>query len=114
MKKFILILAILTLCPVLALATGPYLTCDSYPKTAWQPTFFMVTLDSGTPINSPAKTNTDGSVTLWYDLTAITVGNHTVSVTANDVWGASTASPFSFSRPAAGVATVPKNLTISQ
>lgn len=90
----------------------PFLVCNSYPTTVSQPTYFMVTMDGGTAVNSPALVNTDNSVQLHYDVTSLAVGNHSVTVTACNIWGCSAAtSPFVFTK---SVPTTPTGIVISQ
>ena len=85
------------------LAFGAYLVCDPYPTSVTQPTNFHIYMDGATtPIESPAFKNPDNSVQLKHDLSSVTVGQHTVQVSAviEDVWGISetTRTPFTYTK----------------
>jgi hypothetical protein len=93
---------------------APFLVCDPYPTTVAQPTSFLVTMDGGAQVEVAALKLADNSVRLSYDLTAVAVGNHTVTVVARTVWGDSNASsPFAFVRPSQSAAS-PQNISISK
>ena len=110
LKTSILILAII-LSAAMAWGAGPYVVCDPYPNTTTQPTDFGVIVDGGAEIISPAQTLGDASRRLYFDIAGITSGSHTMSVKAlviDSTWGRleSSATPFSFSKPASPGATV--------
>jgi hypothetical protein len=91
----------------------PFLVCDSYPSSAPQPTSFVLTFDNSAPIEVPVYVNTDNSVQIHYDLTALSSGAHTVVAQAKDLWGVSDASaPFAFTKPAGKLGT-PSNVKIN-
>ena len=109
MKKLVLltVFCCLVIAPSLALS-APYLVCAPYPTTVVQPTLFAVTVDGSAVVDSPALKLTDNSVRLSFDVGALSVGTHNVSVKAVLVhpdWGRleSAATPFSFPRPGAPV-----------
>jgi hypothetical protein len=98
------------------------LVCDSYPTTVLQPTAFKVYLDGAvTGVSSTPQVNGDSSKQLSYDLTSLSVGSHTVQVTAAivDVWGTSESAkapttPFSFTkRDVSLVPTAPTNTALA-
>ena len=105
MKKIIFILAII-LCASPVWAT-PFLVCDVYPTGANQPTFFKVSIDGGSEVETPAYAAT-GGVMVHYDVGGVTVGVHSWTVRAcieTDPWGGggcSATSPFSSTRHAVG------------
>lgn len=81
---------------------APFLVCDPAP-VAEGVTHYEVILGTGAPVMVPAP--------LKYDLAAVPAGANTVQVRAvkiDPLWGTlkSTATPFSFTRPAAPGATV--------
>ena len=85
----------------------PFLVCTTYASGPNQPTEFEVYLDGATaPIISPAQTVT-GGVRLHYDVSAVTNGNHTVTVQAvrvDALWGrleSAASAPFAFTKPSA-------------
>jgi hypothetical protein len=99
---------------MVAQAKAANLTCDPYFASGpgGLPTSFIVTMDSGTPVTVAPKVNSDGSVTLWYDCSALSAGNHTVTVQAANTWGSSPASaPFVFTKPS-GTLVIPTNVTV--
>ena len=90
---------------------SPFLVCDPYPTTTVQPTHFNLVIDGGTAFDVAAYKNTDNSVILYYNLSTITNGSHTITVKAvviDPLWGrAESASvPFAFVKP---VVTSPLN-----
>lgn len=110
--KRLLFALILLLGSTLTLQAAPFLVCDPYPTTVVQPTSFLVVLDGAAPVEVAAFRQADNSVRLSYDLSAVSVGNHTVTVTARNIWGDSNASsPFAFTRPSQNP-TAPANLSI--
>jgi hypothetical protein len=96
MKKALIVLA-MTLIPSLCFA-GPFLTCTSIP--AGSVDSIGVTMDASAEVFVSPKVNPDGTLTLWYDLATVTVGNHNVVLRPKKgVWyGATT--PSAFPRPA--------------
>ena len=109
MKRIILMVLVMIFIPIFASAS-PVLVCDPYPVGASQPDQFVLVIDAGSPITSPAETLVDGTKRLKYDLAGISTGTHNVTVKARiDLWGLeSTATPFAFAKPAAAV--VPANI----
>jgi hypothetical protein len=112
MRRMILLTVVLFFLMTLLSQAAPFLVCDPYPTTGWQPTSFLITIDGGAIITSPAFKNPNNSVQLKYDLSAVSVGAHNVTVRSADVWGSSVAVPFTFTRPATTPA-VPSNINIS-
>jgi len=106
--------------PILFIAqtaeAAPFLICDPYPGGAGHvvPITFVLIFDGGTPVETPAFNNPDGSVKLNYDLSAIVAGTHTVTAAARDLWGGTSApsSPFTFTKPATPP-VVPTNINIT-
>ena len=93
--KFILALsiALLVLIPSVALA-GPFLVCDAY-LPADGILNFKVSMDGGAYIDSVPVSNA-----LKYDMSAVTVGVHTIKAQACNLWGCSLDSlPLAFTRP---------------
>jgi hypothetical protein len=108
------LVACLTLLAFPLLGQSAHLVCDPYPTTAHQPTSFLLTFDGGTPIETPATVKADGSVWLYYDLTGLANGAHTVTCQSKDVWGVSASSvPLSFVKPAT-VLGLPTNVKVAQ
>lgn len=92
---------------------SPYLVCDPVPTTGVQPTSYLVTIDGAAAVEVAAFRLADNSVRLSYDLSAVAVGNHTVTVKAKTIWGESSASaPFVFARPSQN-ASAPVGISIS-
>lgn len=58
-KLFFIIGVIVVLIPALATA-GPNVVCDPYLTTVTQPTVFVLSVDGGAAIDSPAQAMTDG------------------------------------------------------
>lgn len=110
--RVFLMAVMLYLLAVIYSEAAPFLVCDPYPSTGWQPTKFLITIDGGAVIESPAFKNPDNSVQLKYDLGSISAGSHSLTVRSADVWGSSTAVPFSFTKPSAPP-TAPANINIS-
>jgi len=103
MKKYFAVLFCALALPGLAVA-APFVVSDPYPASGVQPDGFAVSVDGGAVVESPAQAVT-GGVRLYYDVSAVSAGTHTLRVKAykNDaVWGRleSTEAVFTFSRPA--------------
>ena len=103
MKKFFAVLFLALLVPGLSWAS-PFVVSDPYPAAGIQPDGFAVSVDGGAVVESPAQAVT-GGVRLYYDVSAMSSGTHTLRVKAykNDAaWGRleSTEAVFTFSRPA--------------
>lgn len=86
---------------------APFLSCAIYPAGPAQPSEFEIYMDGATtPVISPAFT-VSGGVRMHYDLSTMTVGNHTVTAKAAKTtpeWGrlvSSSSPPFAFTRPSA-------------
>ena len=83
---------------------APFLICD--PQAGVQ--FYRITGDPFWTGNVPAQL--DGSIKS--DLLGIAIGTHSIQVSAcSELWGCSTPSPFSFTRPAL---QLPGALTITK
>ena len=112
-KKWLVgLFLLLFACPAFA---GPFIVCDPYPSTAIQPTEFVLVIDGGSPVTSPAV-NVVGGVGLRHDLMGIAAGAHNVTVKAvkvDPVWGRleSANIPFMFVRPVNPTAPVNISLT---
>ena len=66
---------------------GPFLVCDEYtpPPSGDRclPDTFLVQLDNGVWIQTPAQVNPNtGNTRLYYDLSGVPAGSHTVKVKA--------------------------------
>lgn len=99
MRK-ILIILVMVLFPMAGWA-APFLSCTAVPAGSIDK--IELTIDGATPILVDPKTNTDGTLTLWYDLNGVSVANHNFRIRAKKgVWygGYSTPDPFVFTRPA--------------
>lgn len=60
-----------------------HLTSNPYPAGQPQPDTFIVTLDGGTPVESPAQKNADGSTQLYFQLPAgLPAGQHVAIIAA--------------------------------
>jgi hypothetical protein len=109
-------LALLTLLSLACLAqASPFLVCDPYPAglaQAVMPVSFVVTGLSANPLSVPATTNSDGTIQLHYDLSALGNGTYTVTAAAVNVFGglSGNSAPFTFT---SGVPAVPTNLRIT-
>lgn len=74
---------------------GPFLTCDP-PSESDGVTHYIVIIDTEGPVTVPID---QGRGTLFYDLSGITDGDHTVTVKAKNLWTESEPStPFPFAR----------------
>ena len=111
MKRLIPIVLSFLLMSSVAFAS-PFIVCDPYPVGVSQPDQFILTIDAGSPITSPAETLADGTKRLKYDLAGISTGTHSVTVKARiDLWGLeSTSVPFSLEKPS--VAASPAGLKL--
>lgn len=107
-KTFFVALMVFALAFVYQIAmAAPFLICDAYPSGASQPTFFKVSLDGASEVNTSAYATT-GGVMIHYDVGSVSVGVHSWTVRAcieTDPWGGggcSATAPFSSTRHAAG------------
>jgi hypothetical protein len=108
MKIFFALLLLFVAGPLMA---APFLVCDPYPATMTV-SYFTVTIDGGTPVQSVPLVNTDGTSQLHFDLTVVPAGSHTVTIKAGNVWGESASSaPFAFTKPASVLQT-PGNINL--
>lgn len=85
---------------------APFVVSDPYAATATQPDGFVVSMDGGPVVESPADPVTASTVRFKFDVGSTVSGSHTVRVKAfkNDAaWGRleSTEAVFTFTRPAA-------------
>ena len=85
---------------------APFVVSDPYPAAATQPDGFVVSMDGGPVVESPADPVTASTVRFKFDVGSTVSGSHTIKVKAykNDtVWGRleSTEAVFTFTRPAA-------------
>jgi len=119
----ILFVLLFTLAVPVGVHAAPFAVADSY-TTGVIPDTFKVSLDGAAEIASPAFSGTmsDGTVltnTLHFDVGAVTVGAHSLTVKAckdNGVWGeaCSAASPFSFTRPALAAPAIPTGTSLKR
>ena len=84
---------------------APFVVSDPYAATATQPDGFVVSMDGGPVVESPADPVTASTVRFKFDVGSVTSGSHTVRVKAykNDaVWGRqeSVEAVFTFTKPA--------------
>jgi hypothetical protein len=123
MKRVFCFLFILGLMIPAAVNASPYLVCDSYPAGGGQPTAFVVmegTVSSAgvfvvtkTYPDSPAKINTDGTATLFFDTNVMSNGLKAVTVKAKNAGGESAASsPFTFTLPVPVAPAVPTGFSL--
>ena len=87
-KLFLSLLCVLAMAGVASAA--PFLVCDPQAGV----TYYSITGDPYWTASVPAQA--DGS--LRTDLATIPGGAHTIQVLACNIWGCSSASPFSFSK----------------
>lgn len=81
MKKFFAVLFLALLVPGLSWAS-PFVVSDAYPVAAVQPDGFLVSMDGGALVESPADIVSAGSVRLKFDVGNLPEGNHTMAVKA--------------------------------
>lgn len=84
---------------------APFVVSDAYPAASTQPDGFVVSMDGGPVVESPADFVTASTVRFRFDVGSVTSGSHTLRVKAfkNDaVWGRleSTEAVFTFQKPA--------------
>jgi hypothetical protein len=84
--------------------SAPFLIADPVPASVQPPPeWYEIVIDgAATPVVSPVQKNADGSVQLHFDLSTLSNGAHTLSVSAANVWGKSTAVPFALNKAAPG------------
>lgn len=106
-KKYLLMFLALVLAIALALFAvkvyaAPFLVCDCQDNVEW----YVITIDSGTPIQSTAvATDCTGSQKrLSLDMAPLSLadGQHSLTGYAANVWGQSTSVPFDFSKVVPG------------
>ncbi len=111
MKKLSIFLVAVALFVIPGLSeAAPFVICDEYTTSMSQPTSFSVTMDGGTAVSSTPQTLANGSVRLHYDLAGLAAGNHNMTVSACNVWGCSSATPFAFTKSVPGQ---PANIGLS-
>lgn len=114
--KNILCLFFLLLGPVITMAT-PYVVSDQTPQKV---THCGVVLDGGTKYDVPVATATPTTATCKIDISAVSVGQHTIKasfVNIDPTWGRSESvfsSPLDFVRPDNVIAFPPNNLVITK
>lgn len=93
-----------------SVAARPWLECDPYPAGTIQPDSFVIK-EAGQPdIEVAAFVNQDGSKKLRWDLEALPVGKHDVTIAAkSELWGVSVFVPFGFTKD---LPKDPANITI--
>lgn len=83
-------------------SADPYLTCEPYTKQAEvdrNPDHFLLQLDTGEWISTPAVEKADGKLHLWFDMKDIPEGSHVIVAKAVNAWGESEVSdPLSFTK----------------
>ena len=104
MKKVLCLIAFFLLSGTAMAA--PFVVSDPYAATATQPDGFVVSMDGGPVVESPADPVTASTVRFKFDVGSVTSGNHTMRVKAykdNAVWGRqeSVEAVFPFAVPAA-------------
>lgn len=95
---------------------APFVVSDPYAATATQPDGFVVSMDGGPVVESPADPVTASTVRFKFDVGSTVSGSHTIRVKAfkNDAaWGRleSTEAVFTFTKPAAPA--VPSGLQLA-
>ena len=102
------------ICLLLVSATAyasPFIVCDPYPTTAVQPDNFVVVLN-GTTYNSVPVAVSGSGVRLRFDLAGKWItGANTCSIKAGNLWGESSAAPFSFN---ASAPAMPSNVGLEK
>lgn len=95
-KKLFIILAIIFMATTVL--GSPYLVCDCQDNVD----YYVITIDSGTPIQSPAVETdcTGGQKRISLDMAPLNLadGQHSLVGKAANVWGESTPVPFDFSK----------------
>ena len=81
----------------------------SDPVSTNLPTKYVMTIDGGAQFEVDPQPVT-GGVRLHYDVTGVSNGTHNMTVSAKNMWGQSTAVPFSFAK---AVPTAPANIALS-
>jgi hypothetical protein len=114
MWKCLLAVYFIVAFPIICLAS-PFVVSDAYPTTVTQPDGFMVTVDGGAAVDSPAQAVVGSGVRMYFDVGTSTSGTHAMTIKAykNDaVWGRleSTTVNFTFTRPASP--TSPAGITL--
>ena len=107
MKRLFLTGLIFFLGVSVALA-GPFLVCSPVPSDTVS--CYLIKVDGGNSVVVPAFGNPDGTVMLHYDLAGFSNGNHSLSIAAGNIWGASTYVPFQFEK---AVPIGPQNFQLS-
>lgn len=95
---------------------APFVVSDAYPVANTQPDGFVVSMDGGAVVESPADPVTASTVRFKFDVGSTVSGSHTIRVKAfkNDtVWGRqeSVEAVFTFTKPAAPA--VPSGLQLA-
>ncbi len=75
----------------LALASGPFLVCKSYPLGSNQPTSFLVSVDDGDQFSVPITYN-NNMIKIHWDISGLSNGTHALKIQAVNIQGASGAS----------------------
>ena len=114
MKTMKILLVILLLLALRVQAT-PFLVADAVTPASdpnLNPVSYVLTGLATNPISVPATQNADGTLQLHYDLATLVNGSYTVTATAVNIFGNTSAAsaPFSFTK---GAPAVPSNLRIS-
>ena len=115
MKK-ILYFSIILIVSNFALA-APFVVSDSTTQVV---THCGVVLDSGSKIDVPVVTATPTTAICKYDISAVSVGPHTIKATfvnIDPIWGRSESvfsSPLDFVRPSNVINIAPTNLVITK
>lgn len=107
------------ICLLLILSTmaeaSPFVVSD---PTAQKVTHCGVVLDSGSKIDVPVITVTPTTAICKYDISAVSIGQHTIKTTfiyIDPVWGraeSTFSAPLDFERPSGTISNAPTNLTI--
>jgi len=76
---------------------------DPYPESAVQPDGFLVSMDGGPVVESPAVIHSPGSYKLRFNIDNLSSGNHTMTVKAYknypDPWGRKESNTVNFTFP---------------
>ena len=82
---------------------SPFVVSDPYPESAVQPDGFLVSVDGGSVVESPAVLAAPGSYKMRFDIGNLPEGEHTMTVRAfknyAEPWGRKESVPANFTFP---------------
>lgn len=97
MKRMVMVVGIVLMMASIAWAE-PWLYSNSVPAGSWDT--IGVKIDSAAEVFVTPQVNADGTIRLWYDLSGISIGNHTVALRGKKgVWYSPVPFVYTFTRP---------------